>query len=373
MKKFIAIIMATAIAVSFCACGGSESVSSAVSNSSDVSDKASSSLESSLKAASENSLKESSAGESSVKQSSEKESSNNESSKKESSKTKTSKSENSKSEGSKTEASQLSEEIEQSQAESKNEAYAESSQSPAESSFSEQPQQQIVESSIPESRIEESSMQKKTKKRSVSSNESPVDASWFDDALFIGDSVTLKLSYYADNGSLGDAEFLCAGSLGYNNALWDIDYPDNVHPSYNGVKYTVDEGAGVIDPAKIFIMLGMNDIGAYGVDGAINAMQQLLSKIEKNCPDAEIYVESVTPMLKESQLKMLNNTTIAQFDSKAEELCKEKGYHYLDIASAVEDEDGNLIYEYCSDASAMGLHFSDSGCYQWVEYLKNHV
>ena len=221
--------------------------------------------------------------------------------------------------------------------------------------------------------VEPSKPQPQPSKPKQPSNGSPVSSDWFDDALFIGDSVTLKLWYYSDNGSLGDAEFLCAGSLGYNNALWDLYHPDNVHPTLNGEKVTVDEGARIINPNKIFIMLGMNDIGLYGVDGAVDGMRELVRRIHNNCPDADIYIESVTPMLEDMQLTYLNNTTIAEFDRKAEAYCNEMGYHYLDIASAVGDGYGNLVYEYCSDAAAMGLHFSDAGCYQWVEYLKNHV
>ena len=200
-----------------------------------------------------------------------------------------------------------------------------------------------------------------------------VDPSWFDDAVFVGDSVTLKLSYYADGGALGNAEFLCAGSLGYNNALWDIDHPDNVHPLYKGRKVTVDDGLAKIGRNKIIIMLGMNDIGLYGVSGAIDGMNKLTDRIEAKCPDAQIYIESVTPMLEECQLRDLNNTTIRQFDEQVERVCNQKGYIYLDIASAVDDGYGNLISGYCSDPGAMGLHFSDAGCAAWVERLKETV
>ncbi len=200
-----------------------------------------------------------------------------------------------------------------------------------------------------------------------------VDASWFDDAVFVGDSVTLKLSYYADYGSLGNADFLCAGSLGYNNAQWGYDHPDNVHPVYNGIKYTVEDGVAMLQPKKIFIMLGMNDIGLYGVDGAVEGMKSLTAKIQQRCPDAVIYVQSVTPMLSYKQLSDLNNTTIAAFDQAIQPICQERGYIYLDVASAVNDGYGNLMEAYCSDATAMGLHFSDAGCEAWVNYLKSHV
>ena len=171
------------------------------------------------------------------------------------------------------------------------------------------------ESSNEESKTDNSEEESKKEESSVPKGE-PVDASWFDDAVFVGDSVTLKLSYYADNGSLGDAIFLCEGSLGYTNALWDIDHEDNVHPSYKGVKYLVDDGIKEINPKKAFIMLGMNDIGLYGVDGGIESMITLTDRIHEKSPNTEIYIESVTPMLVESQLIDLNNENIRKFDEK---------------------------------------------------------
>ena len=235
------------------------------------------------------------------------------------------------------------------------------------------------ESTVSEGTSEESSAEVSDESSAESTDVSEqstgeaVDTAWFDDALFIGDSVTLKLSYYADTGAVGEADFLCAGSLGYNNCLWDIDREDNVHPVYEGVKYTIFDGAKMINPKKMFVMLGMNDIGLYGVDGAAEAMREVLDKLKESCPDTVIYIESVTPMLENMQLTDLNNTTIAQFNEKAKVIAEEKGCTWLDVASAMGDENGNLVYEYCGDPDAMGLHFSDTGCSVWVDYLKHHV
>ena len=228
---------------------------------------------------------------------------------------------------------------------------------------------------------EEKESKEESKKESDSEKKGDlVESSWFDDAVFIGDSVTLKLSYFVeDHDDLGKAEFLCAGSLGYTNALWDLDHEDNVHPTLNGEKVTVDEGAKALGSKKIFIMLGMNDIGLYGVDGAVSSMIELTDKIHEKCPDATIYIESVTPMVADSSLGGLNNTTIKEFDEKLQPICKEKGYTYLDVASAVSDENGNLVYEYCGDPpsddnpDAMGLHFTDAGCQKWADYLRANV
>ena len=200
-----------------------------------------------------------------------------------------------------------------------------------------------------------------------------VGAVWFNDAVFVGDSVTLKLSYYAENGSLGDAAFLCAGSLGYNNALWDLNRSGNVHPTLYGRKYTVDEGVKASGKKKVFIMLGMNDVGLYGVDGAAEGMKTLTDRILAKSPDVQIYIQSVTPMLKNMQRSALNNRTIPQFNERLRQICAERGFVYLDVASAVKDSEGNLSPENCSDPGAMGIHFTNTGCSKWVDYLKRHV
>lgn len=208
---------------------------------------------------------------------------------------------------------------------------------------------------------------------SSNTDESMVEASWFDDAVFIGDSVTLKLSYYNDNGALGKAEFLCEGGLGYGNALWDLNQEGNLHPTYEGEKYTVDEGAKMLGAKKIFIMLGMNDIGMYGIDDSVENMKKLTAKVKKTNPDAKIYIESVTPMLEEKQMESLNNSSIDLFNDKLKDACADDGYTYLDVASVLKDDKGNLDDKYCSDPEGMGMHMSDDGCDKWVNYLKKSV
>ena len=241
------------------------------------------------------------------------------------------------------------------------------------------PSSSVEDKSEPESSVEQSSETPAESSAESKPAGTPVDASWFDDAVFIGDSVTLKLSYYAEGGDLGETTFLCGGSLGYNNCLWDIDHEDNVHPVYNGVKYTIFDGVELIKPKKIFVMMGMNDIGLYGIDGTVDAMKETTSKLAEKCPDAVIYIESVTPMVSNSDLGDLNNVNIRAFDEKLKEVCAERGYKYLDVYSAVADENGDLIPEYCGDPptddnpNGMGLHFTNEGCKVWADYLKANV
>ncbi len=206
-------------------------------------------------------------------------------------------------------------------------------------------------------------------------NTSPKSAEWFDNAVFVGDSVTLKLSYYcADHPeALGKTEFFCAGSLGYTNALWDIDDPEAVHPYYQGEVHLTEECAELTGKPNVFIMLGMNDIGLYGVNDTMNSCKELVQHILQRTPNARIYIQSVTPMIAEMQMDHFNNSLIKEFNGMLKAYCEQNGYRYLDVFSALADSEGNLPLEYCSDPDNMGLHFNDTSCQIWADYLKKNA
>ena len=204
---------------------------------------------------------------------------------------------------------------------------------------------------------------------------SPKSAEWFDGAVFVGDSVTLKLDYYCQEHpeALGKASFYCAGSLGYTNALWAIDDSRAVHPSYEGENHLVEDCVTVTGKKNVFIMLGMNDIGMYGTEGAMNSCKQVVSNLLSKSPDANIYLQSVTPMIESAQIDSFNNTLVKEFNGLLKTYCEANGYHYLDVYSALADDKGNLPNDLCSDPDNMGLHFNDTSCQMWVDYLQKNA
>ena len=199
--------------------------------------------------------------------------------------------------------------------------------------------------------------------------------SWFDDAVFVGDSVSLKLTGYvtktrqSDPEYLGKAQFLTAGSLGSGNALWEVS-DKSVHPLYQGTKMRLEDSVHACGAKKLYILLGMNDVGLYGVDGAAANMETLLQLIREKTPDLEIFVQSATPIHRGNEKKVLNNANLLLYNEKLREMCDRNGYHYVDIASVLSDSEGFLPDAYCSDASGMGMHFTDEACRIWVDYLR---
>lgn len=203
-----------------------------------------------------------------------------------------------------------------------------------------------------------------------------VSADYFDNTAFVGDSVSLKLSYYAAaTGALGKAQFFTAGSLGCANSLWEVS-DESVHPSYQGTKMLVEDCVANSGADTLYIMLGMNDIGLYGIDDTIENYKTLLGKITAKSPQIQVVVQSMTPMTDTSTIlgEDLNNENIKIYNSRLSEMCTENGWAFVDVASVMYDAEGvNLNRDFCSDPDGLGVHFTEAGCEKWVEYLSTHT
>lgn len=196
-----------------------------------------------------------------------------------------------------------------------------------------------------------------------------VDSSFFDDAVFVGDSISLKLSQYAaSSGALGKAKFLVVGSYGVNNAVYD--HPDT-KLTYQGVKYTnVEEALAATGAKKVFIMLGMNDIGLYGIDKTITNWGVLLDLIHSTCPDITVYIQSMTPVWTGGEKGKLNNENVLKYNAQLKNFAESNGYKYIDIHPYMQDSTGGLATCYCSDSY---VHLTNEGAQRWIAVLKAYT
>jgi len=87
-----------------------------------------------------------------------------------------------------------------------------------------------------------------------------------------------------------------------------------------------------------------------------------------------IYIQSVLPVYEPVfHQKYPKNTTtnadINSFNAMLAEMTAQKGAHYLDVASAIKDENGSLP----ADATSDGLHIGTDYYIKWFDYLKTHT
>ena len=207
-----------------------------------------------------------------------------------------------------------------------------------------------------------------------------VDDSYFNDAVFIGDSISYGFELYVTekhaNGEtvLGEAQFLTSGSLSYGNSLWDVS-DESVHPTYNGEKMKLEDAIAQIKPGKIFILLGTNDVALYGVEQTIANADTEISRMLEVFPGAEIFIMSTTPKYSPAESDVdgaLNNADIDALNVAMRQFAVEKGYNFMNIAPLFKDETGGLAADYCSDKEGMGIHFTSAAYDIWLDFLYSY-
>ena len=207
----------------------------------------------------------------------------------------------------------------------------------------------------------------------VPASEQPGPVSFFDKAVFIGDSISVTLEYYCNaSGALGKAQFLCAGSMSPTNMLTGQILPE--YPKGSGNKPAIEESVAASGAQVVYVMLGMDNIG-YGLEKSTGDYVKILNNIAARNPDVQIVVQSVTPMTANSKStsEKLNNDTINAFNQRMMDICQENRWYFVNVSERFKDANGFLIEDFCSDRSSMGMHFTYDGAKVWVEYLLNHI
>ena len=191
-------------------------------------------------------------------------------------------------------------------------------------------------------------------------------STFYDDAAFIGDSVSVKLSYYAEaTGELGDALFLVSGSYGVGHAV-----DGTMELYFQGKDTSPQDALAKAGVKKVFIMLGMNDIGKFGIDITMDYWYKFITNIREKSPDIIICIQSMTPIWVHGQTESLYNTAVDEYNERLKAFAAENGCAYMDIASFMKDADNGLATDYCSDDY---VHLTDAGAYAWTSVLKAYA
>ncbi|MDI9499161.1 MAG: GDSL-type esterase/lipase family protein [Bacillota bacterium] len=185
--------------------------------------------------------------------------------------------------------------------------------------------------------------------------------SYFDDALFIGDSRTegLMLSQLIPSATY----FTDIGISARHFFTKKIPFAD-------GRELTMSQGLALRDFGKIYLCIGINDIGDPQ-DAFLNNYSRMVDFIRQEEPQALLYVVSILPVsqARDDEGNWVNNDNVWRFNDLLLEFCADHGLPYLDAAAAVSDEYGKLP----ADASADGLHLSHALLEKYVYFLRTHT
>ena len=186
----------------------------------------------------------------------------------------------------------------------------------------------------------------------------PAEPGDYSDAAFIGDSRTEALKTY---GLLKGATYYTYKGLKVDTVFTE-PYIDE-----GGTKMTVMDAISRHQYQRIYISLGVNELGWVSTDIFIEDYGRIIDTLRESNPDATIYVQAILPVSakKSEQDDVYNNPRINEFNALIEQMAKDKGATYLRVNEAVMDESGSLP----ADASTDGVHPNIDYCRKWTAYL----
>lgn len=180
----------------------------------------------------------------------------------------------------------------------------------------------------------------------------------YSDAAFIGDSRTEALKTY---GLLKNATYYTYKGLKVDTVFTEACIDEG------GTKMTVMDAISLHQYNRIYISLGVNELGWVSTDIFIEDYGKIIDTLKETQPNATIYVQAILPVSqkKSEQDKIYNNPRINEFNALLEQMAADKGVVYLPVNTAVMDETGSLPV----GASTDGVHPNIDYCRKWVAYL----
>lgn len=176
------------------------------------------------------------------------------------------------------------------------------------------------------------------------------EPSYFDDALFIGDSRTVGIRDY---GTLKNAQYYC--DKGLQAYQIDTSYVDGktIWDYLSGKKF-----------GKIYVMLGINEVG-NDIEYTTSAYRKLIDGIRQAQPDALIYIEGNLHVTTAAQTAYITNERIDILNGNLQGLADNNKTFYINVNGIFDDGTGALDPECTSD----GIHVYAKHYAEWCDWL----
>jgi len=188
-----------------------------------------------------------------------------------------------------------------------------------------------------------------------------VDETYFDDAVFIGDSHIEGFDEYA---KLPNATYWWRRGLTVWTALDKafIPGPDG--------SLTIPEALALRPFGKVYLMLGINEIGDGTTDSFAAQYAAVVDAIRAAAPDAIVYVNAIFHTTREkSETSFFKNEVIDARNAAISRLADGEHVFFIDSNPVYDDADGTLRPDYTGD----GVHVYAAYYTLWRDDLFAHA
>ncbi len=193
-----------------------------------------------------------------------------------------------------------------------------------------------------------------------------VDMAYFDDALFIGDSLTQGILTYKA-ATFENATYAAYIGVGPKELL------SGAVVNINGESVVAMDEIRAANASKVYILLGTNSLVSYDDESLLHYYDEFLTLLESELPaGTTYYVQAIPPFSadKAAQSEEYSNERIRNLNEQIALMAYARGWHYLDLYSALADENGDQRADY---SAGDGVHLNEAGYTAWREFLITHT
>lgn len=130
-------------------------------------------------------------------------------------------------------------------------------------------------------------------------------------------------------------------------------------------------------PSKVFLLIGINDIGQnIDNDEIVNNIQKIVNSIMNNSSSSKIYLQSIYPVndtndkkIDRKYFKYRNNEDVVLINKSLKKFAEKENITYIDIYSKLIDKNDNLKLDYTKE----GLHLNNEGYEVIFNTLRSYV
>ena len=193
---------------------------------------------------------------------------------------------------------------------------------------------------------------------------SAVGSSYFNDTIFLGDSLT----YGLQSGHIASDKVLASIGRGVYDIL-DIETTLTAGSS----KAKIIDWLAQVKPKKLFINLGTNGIDFITNEKHMEYYNKMLDRIVAVCPNTKIILVGISPWSEAAAGTSSSNglnTKINHFNTLLLELAKSRGMFYLNACETLQNGRGALADVY---NSGDGKHCNVAAQTAYMNYIKTHA
>lgn len=186
---------------------------------------------------------------------------------------------------------------------------------------------------------------------------------YLDGSLFIGDSRTSTLAVYSGWKT-------CSFWVKNGISIWEI-MDAKIASTNEGENLTVRQGLTSKQYTKIYIMLGINELGTGTPRSFYEQYEKVILEMRKLQPGAKIFVQSILHVTdgKDQTGSYINNKEIDRRNSFLVGINRIEGVYYLDLNTVFDDPKTNKLNP---AFSTDGVHLKATQIDKWKSFLLNH-